>query len=324
MKAIVYTKYGTADQLQLQEADVPFPKDDEVLIKGHATCINSWDYDSLLGNSILVRLIGGLRAPRHQILGCDMAGTVDAIGKKVTLWKPGDEVFGDNSGGGWGGFAEYACMKETMLARKPTGITFEEASTIPQAGLLALQGLRDVGKIKAGQKVLINGAGGGVGAFAIQLAKSHDAEVTGVDRASKFEMMRSLGADHVIDYQQEDFTRNGKGYDLILDNIATRSMFEYKRALNPGGIFVMTWGTTARILEMALLGKLISATGNRKIRLVGLDYSPKDMAHLAGMMEAGTLKPVIDKCFPLAETPEAFRYFGEGNYQGKVVIKVMQ
>ncbi len=322
MRAIVYSRYGAPDQLKLQEVKVPSPKADEVLIKVHATSINSWDYDSLLGNSILVRLIGGLRTPRHQILGCDIAGTVEAIGEKVKLWKPGDEVFGDNSGGGWGGFAEFACMKENKLAQKPKSITFEAASTIPQAGLLALQGLRDVGKIKTGQKVLINGAGGGVGALAIQLAKSHDAQVTGVDRASKFDMMRSLGADHVVDYQIEDFTRNGQCYDLILENIATRSMFDYKRALNPGGIFVMTGGTTVRILQMALLGRLISATGTRKIRMVALNYSPADMAHLAGMMEAGKLKPVIDKCFPLAETRQAFQYFGGGNYQGKVVIKI--
>jgi NADPH:quinone reductase-like Zn-dependent oxidoreductase len=251
-----------------------------------------------------------------------MAGRVEAIGAKVKLWKVGDEVFGDNSGGGWGGFAEYACMKENWLARKPAGITFEQAATIPQAGLLALQGLRDVGKIKTGQKVLINGAGGGVGAFAIQLAKSHGAEITGVDRAGKFDMMRSLGADHVIDYQQEDFTKNGRGYDIILENIATRSMFDYKRALNPNGIFAMTGGTTARLLQLALLGKLISSTGTRKIRIVALKYSPEDMAHLAGMMEVGKIKPVIDKCFPLAHTPEAFRYFGEGNYKGKVVITI--
>lgn len=323
MKAILYTHYGGPDQLHLQEVPEPFPKDDEVLIKVHATSINSWDYDSLIGSSILVRLIGGLRKPRHTILGCDIAGKVEAIGAKVKLWAVGDEVFGDNSGGGWGGFAEYACMKENLLARKPNGITFEQASTIPQAGLLALQGLRDVGEIKTGQKVLINGAGGGVGAFAIQLAKSHDAEVTGVDRASKFDMMRSLGADHVIDYQKENFTKNGQGYDIILENIATRSMLDYRSALNPNGIFVMTGGTTARILQMVLLGKFISAMGTRKIRMLGLKYSPADMTHLADTMEAGRLKPVIDKCFPLAETPEAFRYFAEGNYKGKVVIKIL-
>lgn len=322
MKAIVYTHYGSPDQLKLKEVPAPFPKDDEVLIRVHATSINSWDYDSLIGSSILVRLIGGISKPKHTILGCDMAGVVEAVGATVKKFKVGDEVFGDNSGGGWGGFGEYACMKENLLAIKPRGITFEQASTIPQAGLLALQGLRDVGKIKTGQKVLINGAGGGVGAFAIQLAKSHDAVVTGVDKASKFEMMRSLGADHVIDYQKENFTKNGQVYDVILENIATRSMFDYKRALNANGIFVMTGGTTARILQMVLLGKLISLTGSRKMRMLGLKYSPADMAHLAGMMEAGKLRPVIDKCFSLAETVDAFRYFGEGNYKGKVVIKI--
>ena len=323
MKAIVYTQYGTPKQLQLKEVGVPFPKDDEVLIKVHATSINSWDYDSLIGDSILTRLIGGIRKPKHTILGCDMAGVVEAVGATVKKFKIGDEVFGDNSGGGWGGFAEYACMKENLLARKPIGIAFEHAATIPQAGLLALQGLRDVGKIKTGQKVLINGAGGGVGAFAIQLAKSQDTVVTGVDKANKFDMMRSLGADHMIDYQKENFTKNGQGYDIILENIATRSIFDYLRALNPQGIFVMTGGTTARILQLALLGKLISSLSSKKIRMAGLKYSSADMAHLAGMMEAGKLKPVIDKCFSLAETADAFRYFGKGNYKGKVVIKIV-
>lgn len=320
MKAIIYTNYGSADQLALAEVPKPVPKDDQVLISVKATSINSWDYDSLLGNSILARLIGGFFTPKNQILGCDIAGVVEAVGASVKKFEIGDEVFGDNSAGGWGGFAEYGCMKEEILARKPKGISFEEASTIPQAGLLALQGLRDVGKIKSGQKVLINGAGGGVGAFAIQLAKSHDAEVTGVDRESKFDMMRSLGADHVIDYKKENFTMSGKGYDIILENIATHSMFDYKRALNPNGIFVMTGGATARILQLVLLAKFISWAGSRRIKLVGLKYSPTDMEHLAGLMEERKLKSVIDRCFPLAETPEAFRYFGEGNYKGKVVI----
>ncbi len=322
MKAIVYTQYGGPDQLQLKEVDKPTPRENEVLIRVHATSINSWDYDSLLGNSILVRLIGGLRKPKHQILGCDIAGEVEAIGANVKSIQVGDAVFGDNSGEGWGGFAEYVCMKESLLAKKPTAISFEEASTIPQAGLLALQGLRDVGQIRSGQKVLINGAGGGVGSFAIQLAKSHDTEVTAVDRGNKFEIMRSLGADHFIDYTKENFTRNGKGYDLILENIATHSMFAYKRALNPNGIFVMTGGTTARILQLALLAKLISWTGNRRITLVGLQYSPKDMTHLAELMASGKIKSSIDKCFPLSETAGAFSYFAKGDYKGKVVISV--
>lgn len=318
MKAAVYTQYGSPDMLHLEEVEKPVPKANEVLVKVHATSINSWDYDLLRG-TILGRMFGGFRKPRFKTIGCDISGTVSAIGDKVTKWKVGDEVFGDISGGSWGGFAEYARAKEEVLAPKPKGITHEEASTIPQAGLLALQGLRNVGKIKSGDKVLINGAGGGVGAFAIQLAKLEGAEVTGVDHDGKFGMMQSLGADHVINYKKENFTKSGKQYDLILDNIATHSLFDYKRSLAPNGIFSMTGGTPKILLHMLFLSKLLSV-GSRKIRIVALQYSPDDMTYLANLMESGKIRAVIDKCFPLSETADAFRHIASGEFKGKVVV----
>lgn len=318
MKAAVYTQYGSPDVLHLEEVAQPVPKDNEVLVKVYATSINSWDYDLLRG-TLLGRLFGGFRNPKQQIIGCDISGTVEAIGTKVTKWKVGDEVFGDVSGGSWGGFAEYARAKEDVLARKPEGITHEQASTIPQAGLLALQGLRNVGKIKSGDKVLINGAGGGVGAIAIQLAKLEGAEVTGVDHEGKFDMMTSLGADHVINYKQENFTKSGKQYDLILDNIATHSLFGYKRSLAPNGIYCMTGGTPKRLLHMLFLSKLLSI-GSRKLHMVALQYSPEDMTYLANLMVDGKIKAVIDKRFPLSKTADAFHYIASGAFKGKVVI----
>ncbi len=318
MKAIVYTQYGPPDVLHLEEVDKPVPGDHEVLVKVKATSINSWDYDLLTG-TLLGRLFGGLRKPKHKTIGCDIAGTVEALGTRVTKWKIGDEVFGDISGGSWGGFAELAKANENILALKPDRLTFEEVSTIPQAGLLALQGLRNVGKIKSGDKVLINGAGGGVGAIAIQLSKLQGAEVTGVDHEGKFEMMRSLGVDHVIDYKKENFTKSGKRYDLILDNIATHSLFDYKRSLTTNGIFVMTGGTPKILLHMLFLSKLLSL-GSRKLRIVALQYSPEDMDYLAGLMEAGKIRAVIDQRFPLSQTADAFRHIANGDFKGKVVV----
>jgi NADPH:quinone reductase-like Zn-dependent oxidoreductase len=320
LKAAVYTRYGSPDVLHLEEVPQPVPKDNEVLVKVHATSINSWDYDLLRG-TLLGRLFGGFRKPKLQIIGCDISGTVAATGTKVTKWKVGDEVFGDISGGSWGGFAEYARAKEGVLARKPEGITHEQASTIPQAGLLALQGLRNVGKMKSGDKVLINGAGGGVGAIAIQLAKLEGAEVTGVDHEGKFDMMTSLGADHVINCKQENFTKSGKQYDLILENIATHSMFGYKRSLAPNGIFSMTGGTPKRLLHMLFLSKLLSI-GSRKLRMVPLQYSPEDMTYLANLMVDGKIRAVIDKQFPLSKTADAFHYIASGAFKGKVVITI--
>ena len=235
MKAIVYTEYGPPDVLQLKEVARPSPKDNEVLIKVHAASVNSWDWDQVIGT--MQGRLGGLLKPRNNILGADIAGWVEVVGKDVTKFNPGDDVFGDLSAGGWGGFAEYVCSAEKELVLKPPAMSFEQAAAIPQAGLLALQGLRDTGKIRTGQNILINGAGGGVGSFAIQIAKMHGAQVTGVDGAEKQETMRRFGADHVIDYRRDDFTKSGQQYDLILDVVVTRPMRDYRRALCSNGYF---------------------------------------------------------------------------------------
>ncbi|MEQ8426147.1 MAG: NAD(P)-dependent alcohol dehydrogenase, partial [Cyclobacteriaceae bacterium] len=308
-------------ELQLQDVEKPVPKDDQVLIKVRAACLNSWDWDLLQGTYFFVRVLGGMFKPKYKILGCDVAGIVKSVGKDVKEFRPGDEVFGDLSGDNFGCFAEYVCGSAKHLATKPAELSFEDACTIPQAGLLALQGLRLKGELQPGMEVLINGAGGGVGMFAIQLAKIYGCTVTGVDRSSKFDIMRELGADRVIDYQSEDFTLNGKKYDFILENIATRSMWEYQRALTPSGTFVMTGGKTPRIFQLLFFGKFLSR-GGKKLRLVGLKYSPEDLTYLAGLVVDGKIKPVIDKVFPLEETSDAFHHFGKGDYKGKVVVAV--
>ncbi|MFC2048368.1 NAD(P)-dependent alcohol dehydrogenase [Chloroflexota bacterium] len=318
MKAIVYTKYGSPDVLELKEVAKPTPKDDEVLIKVHAASVNDWDWGLLRGKPFVNRLLFGLLKPK-RILGCDIAGRVEAVGRNAKQLQPGDEVFGDISGCGWGGFAEYVCARDNALVLKPSSMTFEEAAAVPQAALLALQGLRDKGQIQPGQKVLINGAGGGAGTFAVQIAKSFGAEVTGVDSTSKLDMMRSIGADQVVDYTQEDFTQNGQRYDLILDMAAYHSIFDYKRALSPKGIYVMVGGSMARFFQVMFLGPWISMTGSKKIGV--LMHKPnKDLAFLKELLEAGKVVPVIDRRYPLSEVAEALRYFGEGHAQGKVVI----
>ena len=322
MKAIVYEKYGPPDVLQLKEVEKPTPKDDEVLVKVHAASINSWDWDLLRGRPFLARLTVGLLKPKNKILGCDIAGRVEAGGGNVKQFQTGDEVFGDISGCGWGGFSEYVCARENALTLKPSGMTFDEAAAVPQAAVLALQGLRYKGQIQPGQKVLINGAGGGAGTFAVQIAKSFGAEVTGVDGTSKLDMMRSIGADQVIDYSQEDFTKNGERYDRIVDMEAHHSTFDYKRALSPKGIYGVIGGSTPRILQTVVLGSTISLIGNKKMGLV-LHEPNKDLAFVIELFEAGKVVPVIDRRYPLSEVPEALRYFGAGHVKGKVVIIVL-
>ena len=322
MKGVVYTKYGSPDVLQLKEVEKPIPKDDEVLVKVHATSINSWDWDMLTGRPLEYRLFFGLLKPtKTNILGCDIAGRIEAVGRSIKQFRPGDDVFGDLCEGSWGGFAEYVCARENELSLKPASMTFEEAAATPQAGLLALQGLCDKREIKPGQRILINGAGGGAGTFAIQIAKSFGAEVTGVDSTGKLDMMSSLGADHVIDYTQEDFTKNGKCYDLILDVKTNRSIFDYRRALSSKGIYVTVGGRSARILQLVFLGSLISMTGSKKLTLI-MHKPNKDLNILNELFESGKIKPIIDRCFPLSETAEAFQYFGEGQFKGKVVLTV--
>ncbi len=314
MKAIVYHKYGSPDVLKFEEVEKPAPKDNEVLVKVQASSVNDWDWGLLRGKPFVNRLPFGLLKPQNKILGGDIAGRVEEVGSNVKQFQPGDEVFGGICGC-WGGFAEYVCARENALALKPASMTFE------QAAVLALQGLRDRGQLQSGQKVLINGTGGGAGTFAVQIAKSFGAEVTGVDKTSKLDMMRSIGADHVIDYTQEDFTKNGQRYDLILDNAAYHSIFDYKCALSPKGIYVMVGGSSARIFQVMFLGPLISMTGSKKMGL--LMHKPnKDLAFLKELFESGKVVPVIDRRFTLSEVAEALRYFGEGHARGKVVIIV--
>lgn len=320
MKTVVYTKYGPPDVLQIKELPKPTPTDDEVLIKIEAVSVNRSDWETLIGKPLYAR-IGGLLRPRLHILGSDIAGRVEAVGSNVKRLQPGDEVFGDILGR-MGGFAEYVCVRERVLALKPAGMTFEEASTIPQAAVIALQGIRDKGQVQPGQKVLINGAGGGTGTFAVQLAKLYGAEVTGVDNTGKLDFMRSLGADHVIDYTREDFTKNGKQYDLILDVIAHRSVFAYKRALRPNGSYYAAGGSVATAFQILLLGPWIRRITGKKIRYLIVQPNLKDMAHMTELCEAGKVVPVIARRYPLSEVPEALRYLGEGRARGKVVITV--
>lgn len=317
MRAIVYHQYGTPDVLKLEEVEKPAPGDDEVLIKVCAVSINDWDL-GLLDGDFINRLLNGLRKPKRKILGSDIAGQVEAVGKNVTLFKPGDEVYGDLSGR-WGGFAEYVCARENALALKPSTMNFAQAAAIPQAAMLAVQGLIDIGKIKEGQKLLINGAGGGVGTFGIQIAKLYGVEATGVDHTGKLDMLRSMGFDHVIDYTKEDFTTNGKYYDLILDVKTNRSMFSYARALSPNGVYVTVGGSTARLLQALLLAPLIRMIYKKHIRIVALKTN-KDLAYMNKLFESGKVKPVIDGPYKLDEVPDAFRLFGKGEHKGKVVI----
>jgi NADPH:quinone reductase-like Zn-dependent oxidoreductase len=320
MKAIVYTKYGPPETLQLEEVAKPTPKDDEVLIKVRAVSVNRSDWEGLRGKPLYAR-IGGLLKPRHQRLGSDIAGRVEMAGRNIWRFQPGDEVFGDILPR-LGGFAEYVCARESALALKPPSMTFEEVAAIPQAAVIALQGIRDRGQVQPGEKVLINGAGGGAGTFAVQLAKMYGAEVTGVDNYGKLDFMRSLGADHVIDYTREDFTKNGKQYDLILDIVAHRSVFAYKRALRSNGSYFLTGGSVATIFQILLLGPWIRGTTGKKIRILAVRPNLKDMVYITELYEAGKVVPVIDRRYPLSEVPEALRYLGEGRTKGKVVITV--
>ena len=321
MKAIVCSKYGTPDVLELTEVDKPVPKEDEVLIKINAVSINDWDLGLLQGDFIN-RLINGLIKPKIKILGSDIAGRIEAVGSKVKKFQPGDEVYGDLSGR-WGGFAEYACALEYEVALKPATMSFEEAAAIPQAAMLAVQGLCDKGQIHSGQKLLINGAGGGVGTFAVQIARLYGVEVTGVDSAGKLEMMRSIGFDHVVDYKQEDFTKSRQRYDLILDVKTIRSISDYARALSPDGTYVTVGGSMSRIFQALILSPWISMISKKKVRFVSLKRN-KDLAYMNELFIAGKVKPVIDGPYKLDEVPELLKYFAGGAHKGKVVITVGQ
>ena len=323
MKAIVYTKYGPPDVLELKEIEKPTPKDNEVLIKVYAASVNYADWGLLRGKPFLVRLMEfGPLKPKNKILGADLAGRVEAVGRNVKQFQPGDEVFGDISGCGSGGFAEYVSVPENALVLKPSNISFEEAAAVPLAAVTALQGLRDKGQIQPGQKVLINGASGGVGTFAVQIAKSFGAEVTAVCSTRNLDMARSIGADQVIDYTQENFTQNRQRYDLILAANGYHSISDYKRALSPEGIYVCTGGSMAQIFQSMLLGPWMSMTGSKKMGNLAAKSNKKDLFFMKELLEAGKVVPVIDRCYPLSEVAEALGYLGEGHARGKVVITI--
>jgi len=320
MKAIVYEKYGPPEVLQLKEVEKPVPKDNEALVKVHTASLNAADLETLRGDFI-VRMTSPLK-PMYKILGSDVAGRIEAVGRNVKQFQPGDEIWGDLSYPlGFGTFAEYVCVPENALRLKPVNMTFEEAAAIPTAALVALQNLLSKRPIQPGQKGLINGAGGGVGTFVVQLAKYLGAEVTGVDSSRKLDMLLSLGADHVIDYTKEDFTKNGQRYDLILDVVVHRSVFDYKRALSPKGIVIMVGGSIARIFLNLLLAPLVLMAENKKIGLGKWRPNKKeDLDFLTELYKAGKVKPVIDRRYPLSEVPEAFRYLETGHTRGKIVI----
>jgi NADPH:quinone reductase-like Zn-dependent oxidoreductase len=321
MKAIVCTKYGPPEVLQLKEVEKPTPKDNEVLVKIHAASVTFSNLILVSGKPFLGRLAGGLLKPKIKIPGSDIAGRVEAVGVNVKQFKPGDEVFGDLSRCGKGGYAEYVSVPENALALKPANISFEEAAAVPEAALVALQALRDKGQIQKGQKVLIYGASGGIGTFAVQIARYFGAEVTGVCSTKNLKLVRSLGADHVIDYTKEDFVKSGQRYDLILATAGYRSIFDYKRALSPRGIYVATGGSLAQTFQALLLGPWISMTGSKKLSAL-LVKPNKDLGFIKELIEAGKVKPVIDRRYKLSEAAEAFRYYGEGHARGKVVITV--
>lgn len=323
MKAIVYTHYGSPDELQFKEVAQPTPKDNEVLIAVHAAAVNAGDWHLLRGQPFLMRLGTGLRKPKHPILGADVAGKVVAVGRNVTRFQPGDEVFGDLSNAGYGAFAEYVAAEESAFVLKPVNVTFAQAAAVLSAAVTALQGLRDEGQIQPGQQVLVNGASGGVGSFAVQIAKALGAEVTGVCSTRNVEMVRGLGADHVIDYTKQDFTQNGRQYDLILDAAAHRPLTDFQRALTAQGRYVMVGGSTQRYFQMMVMGPWLSRKGGQHFGTFLKVAKPKDLAFLKELVDAGKVAPVIDRRYPLREVAEAIRYVETGHAHGKVVITVV-
>ncbi len=322
MKAIVYTQYGSPDVLQFKEVEKPAPTDGQILVKIYAASANPLDWHLMRASPFLARLAGGLRKPKDPRLGADFAGRVEAVGPNVTQFQPGDEVFGASTGA----FAEYICVAESEVALKPTNLSFEQAAVVPVAATTALQGLRDTGQIHTGQRVLVNGASGGVGTFAVQIARAFGTEVTGVCSTRNLDMVRSIGADHAIDYMKEDFTRTGQHYDLIYDAVGNSSVSAYRRALNPGRTCVIAGFTSLpRLFEHMLIGPLRSKIGDKKVGLMGTaQIKQKDLVSLRELLEAGKVTPVIDRRYSLRETAEAIRYLEEKHARGKVVITVDQ
>lgn len=321
MKAHVIEKYGFPEELRLKELSEPVPSAGEVLVEIHATAINDYDWSMVRGKPYLYRLLFGLIKPKNRIIGMELSGIIKALGSGVTNLKVGDEVFGDISAYGFGTYAEYLCIREEALIRKSDKMSFEEAASIPHASLLAWQALEDIARLQANQKVLINGAGGGVGTFALQLAKLKNCEVTGVDNQHKLQMMESLGFDHLIDYEKEDFTRNGEQYDLILDCKTNRSPSSYLRSLREGGCYVTVGGVLGRLVQMLFVANFISLFSKKKLRILALKPN-KDLGLINELFEAGKLQCVIDGPHPFEDAPTLLRYFGEGKHKGKIVLRV--
>jgi len=320
MKAIVQTAYGLPSEvLELSEIEKPVPKENEVLIKVQAASITFGDLAAVKGEPWIARLSLGLNAPKIKTPGKDVAGLVEAVGANVTQFKPGDKVLGDLSESGWGAYGEYVAVPEDALVHMPSNISFDEAAAIPESAVVALQGLQDKGQIQAGQKVLIYGASGGIGTFAVQIATSFHTEVTGICSTRNLELVKSLGADHVIDYTREDFTNNGVQYDLILATAGYRSIFDYKRALAPGGHYVATGGDMKQIFQPMLFGPWISSEG-RTMTNLAMKPNKEDLTCIKELIESGKVSPVIDKSFPLRELSKALQYYGEGRSRGKVVV----
>lgn len=325
MKAIIYETYGSADVLQFKNVDKPAPQGNEVLVKIYASSANPLDWRMMRAAPFLARLDNGLFKPKETRLGADIAGRVEAVGSGVTEFRPGDEVMGDNFGTGLGAFAEYVCVSEDRLVLKPSRMTFEDAAAVPLAAMTALQGL-NIGQIQPGQKVLINGASGGVGSFAVQIAKSLGAEVTGVCSTRNVELVRSIGADHVIDYTKEDFTANGQQYDVIFCAVGNHSLAEYKRALTAQGVCIIAgFSSLGRMFSHLIFGSLKPKPGQKRVGMMGTVKSNKrDLETLRQLLEAGKVRPVVDSCYALHEVPDALRYLETGRARGKVVITVGQ
>ena len=319
MKAIVYTEYGPPESLKLREIDTPTPMDDEVLVKVQVASVNAAEWHLLRADPFLVRFMSGLFKPsKPTIPGADIAGTVEAVGRAVTAFRPGDAVFGF----GAGAYAEYSCARESKLAARPSAISPEQAAAVPIAGATALQGLRDVAQVKPGQSVLINGAAGGVGIYAVQIAKVLGAEVTAVCSTRKRDIPGTLGADHVIDYSTQDVTLGTQRFDVVFDIAAHRSFKDYKRVMKPQGVYVMTGGGNAQLAQMMLTGPLHTKKGGMRFTNFLARESGADMAEIAKLMTAGSVTSVIDRSYPLSAAGEALRYVEEGRARGKVVLHV--
>lgn len=324
MQAMTYRAYGAPDVLQSTTVAMPVPEASEVLVQVHAASLNQADLYLLRGEPLVARLFSGLRRPKHPILGADIAGRVVAIGSGVKTFQPGDAVYGDLSATGRGGFAEFVCAREEALAPKPASLSYGQAAAVPMAAVTALQGLRAAGPVAAGERVLVHGASGGVGTFAVQLARAMGAQVTAVCSARHLEQARTFGAEHVIDYTQEDFTRDGRRYDLILVVNGRRSLAEYRRALSPRGRLVVAGGDVGTILQATLLGPVLSLIHRVTVRSLAARPSRDDLRFVGQLLDSGVVVPAIDRCYPLRELPEAMRYLANGHAAGKIIITMKQ